>query len=104
MKKIRLKAKHLLAMMFFSLMNFAAMAQTSEAQDELEALKDDTLAPLLTTITGVIVLVCIVIGAILFWLKNREAIKYLGWIAAGALILRVGYYVVKAIIGDGIGG
>lgn len=101
MKTLQTKFKSLTAFLFLSLIQFSAFAD--EATDELNELKDDTLVPLLNTITGIVVLVAIVVAAVMFWLKHRESIKYVGWVAVGAVVLRVGYSVVKAIIGDGIG-
>jgi hypothetical protein len=80
----------------------AAFSQTTKAQDaaeEINELWEEQINPILNAVLGIAVGIAAVWCGIQFFQGKKEALKTLGYIIPGAVVIKVLATLVKSIIG-----
>ncbi len=88
------------AIMLFTLGTFFAqgMFAQSDAADEIKDLWDDQINPILNAVLGIAVGIAAIVVGIQFFQGKKEALKQLGHVIAGAVVVKVLSNIIAGIL------
>lgn len=84
-----------LAALFMFQITFA-----QEVASEIQQLMDDQIMPIINVIVGVALIFSAVYAGILFFQGKKEGLKIVGYIVAGALVIKFMAQIASGIIGQ----
>lgn len=90
------------AMMLAFMGTLTSNLMAQEAADEMESLWNDEILPILNVVLGIACGIAIVVLGIQFFRGKKEALQQLGYIVAGAVVIRVLFGLLSGIIDGGM--
>lgn len=95
------KQKVMLLIGFVFFMSSQSMSAQSDAADEIQTLWEDQINPILNAVLGIAVGIAAVVVGIQFFQGKKEALKQLGYVIAGAVVIKVLSSIIKNILAGG---